>query len=191
VHLVSRDGTAVGLLRRPGHDPLVMGPSTEPLPGRTADACRRALGLPTAPPPPMTAHLLDVWLDRVARDASRRSRLGWPDVVDRHPGRDGLASDETPTPAQVAAHTARLGADLDWDRYRLGCAARGTAPFGDELDTAVIEWMDAGMFARWQLGESLRRDEQMDLLEALLAPALLDQLWATLSLCGQNGRLSG
>ncbi len=117
--------------------------------------------------------------------------MAWSDVVARHPGQHGLAADETATPARVASHTVALGADLDWDQYRLGCAARGTAPFGDELDAAVIEWMDAGMFARWQLGESLPRDEQMDLLDALLAPAVVDQLWATLALCGPHGWASG
>ena len=57
-------------------------------------------------------------------------------------------------PAAIARLTVTFGEQLDWERYRQRCVEAGSTPFG-ELDGHVAAWMDAGMFARWLLGESM------------------------------------
>ena len=184
VHLIERGGTSTSLLGRPGLEPLALGCDTAAVEGRLGDACRRMLGLPTAPPPgDMTAHVTDLWLDVVARDACDHPGLDWTEVVARHPaGPVPGARSMAPTPALMARHTVRFGADLDWERYRRTCVALDRTPFG-EIDADVAAWMDTGMFARWMLGESLPWPERMELLDGLLSPGAADRLWATLALC--------
>ncbi len=193
VHLVARSGVSVSLLA--GDDGTVtvdrsVGRPPEEAPvGRLADACRRVLGLPTAPPPgDMTAYVVDTWLSLVARQALDDPGLAWPDVVALHPGVRLTTSppDEAAppacTPAEMAQHTRALGAVLDWDRYRVSCVAEGGSPFG-ELDADAADWMDAGMFARWVLGEMPPWPSVMELLDGLLTAGAADRLWATLALC--------
>jgi hypothetical protein len=65
--LVDRSGGGSGLLRRASLATRLPGAPE----GSVGDACRRALGLPTPPPPPGTAQLwLRVWLDRVVETVS-------------------------------------------------------------------------------------------------------------------------
>ena len=184
VHLIERGGTSVSLLGRPGHEPLALGGDTAAVEGRLGDACRRMLGLSTAPPPSdMTAHVIDLWLDVVARDGCDHPGLDWDAVVARHPaGPVPGAGSVCPTPALMARHTVAFGAMLDWERYRGTCVRLGRSPFGD-VDGDVAAWMDTGMFARWMLGEALPWPERMELLDGLLSPGAADRLWATLALC--------
>ena len=77
--LFSRSGVAAGVLRK------AAGVSELPDPpeGVVADACRRALVLPTAPPPATTAELWALtWLDRIVEVAARAGGpahlAGWP-----------------------------------------------------------------------------------------------------------------
>jgi hypothetical protein len=183
VHLVDRRGTSISLVTGPGPEPLVAGPGPDLVEGRVADACRRMLGLPTAPPPDdMTTHVVDLWLARVTRAALDEPGLDWPAVVARNPAHEltGPCAG-VPTPAAMARYTIDFGEQLDWERYRHRCVEAGGTPFG-ELDADVARWMDAGMFARWLLGESMPWPAQMDLLEGLLSPGACDRFWAALSL---------
>jgi hypothetical protein len=184
VHLVDRRGTSVSVLTGAGPEPMVVGPTADLTEGRLADACRRMLDLPTAPAPgDMTAHVIDLWLARVTRSALDQPGLDWPAVVARNPAHEITGPCTTvPTPAAIARRTVAFGEQLDWERYRQRCIEAGGTPFG-ELDAEVADWMDAGMFARWLLGESMPWPSQMDLLEGVLAPGAADRLWATLALC--------
>lgn len=184
VHLLDRDGTSASVLSGPAAEPLVVGPQVEVVEGRLADACRRMLGLATAPPPAdMTTHVVDLWLARVTRAALAEPGLDWPAVVARNPAHELTdPSTAVPTPAATARCTIAFGQQLDWDRYRLRCVDAGGTPFG-EVDGDVAAWMDAGMFARWMLGESMSWTAHLDLLDGLLSPGAVDRLWATLALC--------
>ena len=103
----------------------------------------------------MTTHVVDLWLARVIRAALDRPGLDWPAVVDRNPAAEvPCPGTATPTPAALAHRTMAFGDQLDWDRYRHRCIDAGGTPFG-ELDADTARWMDAGMFARWLLGESM------------------------------------
>jgi hypothetical protein len=184
VHLVDRRGTSIHIVTRPGSETIVSGPGPVVTEGRTADVCRRILGIPTAPPPgDMTTHVIDLWLARAIRAALDEPGLDWPAVVSRNPAHQlAVPLTTAPTPAALARQTVAFGGQLDWDRYRLRCVDAGGTPFG-ELDADVAAWMDAGMFARWMLGESLTSEARMDLLEGLLSPGAYERLRATLDLC--------
>lgn len=183
VHLVDRRGCSVGVLTGPGARTQVDGPDLEPVRGRGADACRRMLGLPTAPPPPdMTAHVVDLWLARTTRAALEQPGLDWPSVARHNPAHELAPGTAIPTPAAIARHTVAFGEQLDWERYRQRCVEAGSTPFG-ELEGSVAAWMDAGMFARWLLGESVPWAAHLDLLEGLLSPGAADRLRAAVALC--------
>jgi hypothetical protein len=191
VHVVDRAGTSVTLLHGAAAVPLEVGPTSEPAQGRVADACRRVLGLATAPPSfDMVAYVVDRWLHRVTKAAHARPGLSWAEVVALHPAwpltDDGTAPAAPPTPAAVAAGTAEFGAGLDWERFRRACVAAGRTP-ADELSGRAAAWMDAGMFARWLAGEALAWRSAMDVLDDVLAPDASDLVWATLSLCPGPG----
>ena len=197
VHIVHRDGTAVTVLSFPPVDRLVLGPDTEIRDGRVPDACRRLLGLPTAPPPTsMTAFVVDSWLAVCAKTATLSPGLGWPEIVSLHPAQaGGIAStlqspdarvrsgtgSEVPTPADIAAATERLGASLGWERFHSACITSRFTPCPN-LSTDAAVWMDAGMFARWVQGELPPRELLLDVLDAVLQPGAADRVWATLGL---------
>jgi hypothetical protein len=98
--LIDRSGRGAGVLRE--------GDRTTPMPGApegvVADACRRALGLCTAPPPGGTAGLWTrCWLDRIVDAASRAA-----DPDHRTTGADPGAADPA---SRAAADPASRAAD--------------------------------------------------------------------------------
>jgi hypothetical protein len=145
-----------------------------PLPGspegEVADACRRALGLPTAPPPGSTLQLWTLaWLDRVVDVAGRAAapdRLRtWAQVADLH-----AAAGPRCDPAALAAAAASLAEAWPWSRLRAEPSvvdAPGPVPAAE-----LAAWMDDGMWARWLLA---RLPGEHDLLAAVraLLPARL------------------
>jgi len=152
--------------------------------GAVGDACRRALGLPTAPPPESSVGLwLHVWLDRVVEvvgDDPARSALTWGAVAALHPGSGGLGA--APDPQIVAESTHDLAERLPWSHLRLD---------PDMVDTArppvarpVAQWMDDGMFARWMLAELVDPRVLAQTLEAVLDPAVTEQIGQSFALCG-------
>jgi hypothetical protein len=124
----------------------------EPPVGLLGDACRRALGLPTAPPPASSLELwLQIWLDRVTEMGVYGSGpLTWDAVVRFHPG-CATAGDD-PDPVTVAERTERLAEDWPWRRLRHEPAVLDLP--GPPLDPALARWMDDGMAARWFLTET-------------------------------------
>ena len=179
IHLVDRSGTSVTRSTHPAGGLLRLGPTTDMGEGRVADACRRMLGLPTAPPPSdMSSFVVDAWLALVVDAALDDPRLSWAAAVGLHPGRPRRGAN----PGEVAAATRRFGDELDWDRFRRACAADGPPPCVP-LDAAAATWMDAGMFARWLVGEMPPWESTLDLLDGILAPSVSDRLRAAVSLC--------
>jgi hypothetical protein len=154
--LVARTGAAAGLLRQ--------GDQVTELPGHpegvVADACRRALGLPTGPPPEgSTARLwAQCWLDRIveaaAQPGGRRRVRSWRAVASLHPAvgpRLDLTAADPPAhdPARLAELARRWSEAWPWPRLRAEPAAVDL-PWLDRTP-ALAAWMDDGMWARWLL----------------------------------------
>jgi hypothetical protein len=186
VHVVDREGLSVTHTVDADGCPYAVGPTRAVQVGRVPDACRRALGLATAPPPPDTVALVvDAWLDRVVRAARHRTDLTWADVVALHP------SDAVPcTPAELAHRTVQVGDELSWSAVRQayadgrvrhdGSTDEGT---GTGIDAATAAWMDDGMFARWLTGAAMPWSSLLEIIDALLAPHVSDLVAAAVGMC--------
>jgi hypothetical protein len=132
-HFLDRRGFEVSLAKTgDGAAPVLVdlcGPPT--VSGRVPDACRRVLGLPTAPPQhdPQLLWALD-WLDRILAEVLGRDLdsppLAWPAIEQLHRGRP---SDSAP-----------------WSILRRECMAGQLGL--DMLYPSDAEWMDDGMFSR-------------------------------------------
>jgi hypothetical protein len=151
--VVHRRGTTAGLLA----DGRRVGPLPDDPQGMVADACRRALGLPTAPPPGTTAELWTLcWLDRVVETAvgagGHARRLRWPEVAALHPAAPIAAASRADPPSvpdapALAAATAALARRWTWGSLRADPATIDL-PWLD-LSPGLAAWMDDGMWARW------------------------------------------
>lgn len=172
--LVDRSGAAASTMRR--------GDAVVPLPGRpdgmVADACRRALGLPTAPPPASTVGLWTlVWLDRLVAAAGARAPgqgWSWADVARLHPAVTAAPAPGTgpPSPAAVAVAAQALAEAWPWAQLR-------TAPSvvdlpGGAPGPTVSRWMDDGMWARFALGAYPAVADLVAAARALVAPVVAD-----------------
>ena len=109
-------------------------------------ACRRVLGLATAPPSEgpevwLTARWLDQLLgsDRSDREVGRRGRSR--SVTIRL-----IAAGSAPTPAAVATLAGQAAEQFNWERLRL--LATRSQDTDAAMTRAVADWMDAGCFAR-------------------------------------------
>ncbi|MCD9623613.1 hypothetical protein [Rhabdothermincola salaria] len=255
VHLVSRHGVSVTVVppTAANEGAIVLGPTTTTQSGRVPDACRRIVGLPTAPPPRDTAAaLVDHWLDAVLSTSLLAGSLSWADVLRCHPlarlldgleldpdlvaaaakrfrwlrratdddvardlfdavdggepdegagrsvtladlvvhhmvGRDtaaAFAEQRTDlggwSPAQIADLTGAAGRVVTWEVLRLAAICR--ADPAALLDACTLSWMDAGMFARWTLGDALPTAVALDVLGRSLPGSVHDRLTAALSL---------
>jgi hypothetical protein len=177
--LIDRSGGAATLLRRGDQRTALPGPPD----GTVADACRRALGLETAPPPATTAGLWTrCWLDRVVDTLAPSSGAGgdarpptWRDLTRLHPASSvgatrwsgfGLGPD-----ADTLADATRALADAwPWSRLRADPAVADVP--GPLPDPRVVAWMDDGMWARWLLATFPALDDLVDAACSLLAPSL-------------------
>jgi hypothetical protein len=135
----------------------------EPPEGVVGDACRRALGLPTPPPPFSTAELwLRLWLDEVVEAALFQERPdrydSWEAVAALHPAVCHpwlLGSSASPgslgDPHGLAEATLALAERWSWPRLRREpeVVALGVA----QACRRLAGWMDDGMFARAVLDE--------------------------------------
>lgn len=170
--LFDRGGGAAGVMRRGGEVTSLTGQPE----GVVADACRRALGLPTAPPPPSTLGLWTLtWLDRlveVAGQADAASRLRtWPAVAALHAaGMPGTGPGATASPAELVA-SARLLAEA-WPWSRLRREPRAADVPGPPTSADLAAWMDDGMWARWLLARLPAADDLLAGVQALLPPVL-------------------
>jgi hypothetical protein len=198
--LVDRTGAGSGLLRR--------GALTTRLPGMpegvVGDACRRALGLPTPPPPASTVELwLRVWLDRVVEAAAFTDdpdRLAsWPAVAALHPAaparRPSAPLSAAPPdgagfgdPEAVAETTHVLSSAWPWSRLRHDPDVVDTAR--PPLPRAAARWMDDGMFARWVLADFADLGMLVRSVRALLGDPVADEVDETVRCCGLGTRLA-
>jgi hypothetical protein len=147
--------------------------------GVVADACRRALGLPTAPPPGSTRELWALlWLDRVV-DAAAGGGPGarpttWPALARLHPaaGPHGDPTAAALHPVALAAAAGTLAAAWPWHRLR---ADPGAIPLPGARPAPGLEaWMDDGMWARWLLSHLPAAGDLLSAVRALLPPALAE-----------------
>lgn len=195
VHLVTRAGTSVTVTPAGGgHPPQVIGPAAEPSGGRVPDACRRILGLPTAPPPPTcTDVVLDAWLETVLATTVRQPGVGWATLASASPVVTDLAQAlglrlrPVPTPAELAEAFRTIGELVPWEAVRAWVGAaidEGGAPHHllEGFDREALEWMDLGMFARQVADERLPVAPVLDTLAQLLAPLTFDRVTATIAL---------
>jgi len=183
--LVDRAGAAVSLMRR--------GDEVTPLPGRpdgaVADACRRALALPTAPPPASTSGLWTAsWLDRVVEvagacgDSPGAGLRSWAAVAALHPAAGPAASEG---PAALAADAHALAEAWPWSRLRddpVVADVCGAAPPAD-----LAAWMDDGMWARWLLSHLPATDDLLAAVRALLPARLSDGVHQVVAAGGGAG----
>jgi hypothetical protein len=121
--------------------------------GLVGDACRRALGLATAPPPISATDLwLDLWLHVVVSVASAPDRpepLTWDTVAALHPAIGGRYDAGRHHAVALAELTQVLGQMWSWSelRHHPDIVALAEPP----PSPAIRSWMDDGMFARWLL----------------------------------------
>jgi len=142
---VSRTGASVSMVV---HDDQGVIDTTNPS-GWLIDACRRAVGLTTAPCNSPSLDLpIAIWLDRLMITivgAPTALPLRWSDAVDL-----------CPVPARWRSHDPiDLGITLgstarSWPALR--AAVIGGAPSVVGLTPEQAAWMDDAMFARWCLG---------------------------------------
>jgi hypothetical protein len=169
-HVVDRRGGSASVMRHAGEEPIVGGPEGQ---GRLVDACRRALGLVTAPPPEESTGLWALlWLDGLLARAARGDELtGLVAAARAHPAIE-MVAEQDPDMVEEAAHRlVRLGRLFgqarDWAHLRRAAAA-GEWPVED-LDPEGAAWMDDGMFARWVTADFPLLDDYLAELDVLLA----------------------
>jgi hypothetical protein len=197
--LVQRDGTSSAVVRRRGHTAAVV-PTPEGCSGGLLhDLCRRALRLPTAPPPGSTLELWSrLWLDRVLHrigaDIDRNRGLDWPQLAALHPAMSLLgcqfADDPAlrdPDGARQLVLLGRLLASLHtWSALREACETGACAIDGITPHTAG--WLDDGAFSRWVLGGLPPSAELYDAVGEVLAPRLTKPIAVALAAWGSDGQ---
>ena len=184
LHLVTTTGTSVTLL--PATEPVerFIGPTGAPLIGRVPEACRRQLGLPTPPPPPVeVTTIVDLWLTRLTAAAVRGDAAHWTDAVALLPAAPG----PTVTPADAARALHHAAARWSWEQLRRAAEGGSTGWVAGCLDAATAGWMDEGMFARWIIGELPSAEILLEVLDATTGPATADRLRAAAHLAANIG----
>lgn len=193
--LLDRTGHGAGALRRGAAVTRLDGPPE----GVVGDACRRALDLPTRPPPPSTVDLwLRIWLDRLveamvfADDGGRFTT--WAAVAALHPAAPGQPTSPranprstrrppfTDDPYLLADATLQAAALWPWSRLRLDPEVVDTAQ--PPLPRHLAGWMDDGMFARWVLADLVALDVLATTVEVLLPPAIVAAIAETVTTAG-------
>ena len=180
--LVDRAGATASILRR--------GDDREVMPGRPdgvlADACRRALGLPTAPPPWSSLMLWTLaWLDRIV-EADGARPPGLPSLV--------VGGGRPPPPRQLAARATRSALALDaaalaeawpWARLR---AEPGVADIAGPRPSSALAAVDG----RRHVGPLARRpappaDELLEATRAVLSPVVADAVDLVVTAAAEAG----
>jgi hypothetical protein len=177
--LIDRSGQGAGLLRRGDDLTALPGPPD----GTVADACRRALGLATAPPPPTTVGLWTrCWLDRMVDALAPAGGAGadpcpptWRDLTRLHPASSVAATRWSglglgPDADALADATRALADAWPWGRLRADPAVVDIP--GPVPDGRLVAWMDDGMWARWLLAAFPILDDLVDAACSLMAANL-------------------
>ncbi len=173
-HVVDRGGEVASLVRRAGEEPQPMGRGGV---GRLVDACRRCLGLPTAPPPSdSTALWALLWLDDLLARAARGEPAADPAEAARsHPAVAMVAEGAPDMVDEAVERLSRVGEMIgearSWPELRRRAAA-GEWPV-EGLDAAGAAWMDDGMFARWVVAGFPLLDDYLAELDRLLPESVV------------------
>jgi len=154
--------------------------ATTPVGAEAFDDGRRALGLPTPPPPVTLAHYVEaLWLDRalaLTLDADLGRPPRWAELSRAHPLADGCRTDAD----ELRRRTGAL--PVGWARLRERIAASRLTT--STMDARVARWCDEGAFARRMLaGVAEPTDAGAD-LDELLDPADAERLRAALATYG-------
>lgn len=145
VVLVHRSGAAVTAVRHDGGTMATPGAGE----GALADACSRALGVPTAPPPYGSGLLWALaWLDAIVEAAGEPIRR--PADPERL-ARLHVAWKPGTRAAELAAQARNYTRLHPWSRLRDEPWLLPSLAYGS-LDPVLAAWMDDGMLARWSLG---------------------------------------
>jgi hypothetical protein len=197
--LIDRAGRGAGTLREGEVVTQLPGPPE----GVVGDACRRALGLPTAPPPGSTVELwFSIWLDRlvdtIAILGHPERYHTWQAIASLHPAVGGpnhraqCAPTIPRTPASLPSRgsitladaTRRLAEAWPWSRLRAEPEVVDTpAP---PLAAEITRWMDDGMYARWVLSEMPAMDDLSSAVDALLPASLCAAVAQTVVAAGAS-----
>ena len=189
LHLVSRSGDAISTYGRKGANPdLRWIPAAQRTDtGHIDDCCRRALGLPTAPPPSTTmAYWAGRWLEAVLADAAsgRLDGAAWRDIARLH-ATGALVEGRAPgAVADWACDNLGRAGELLAERYdwpELLASERRRAQ-GD--DRHLLEWMDEGFFARAELTLCPEPNAALADLAMLLPEHLVRRIAETLDVWG-------
>jgi len=178
--LVDRSAATSTLIRRGEGEPTTVPEEPE---GVVADACRRALGLPTTDPPCSTSELWALcWLDRLVEAACAGpppSLRDWPSVASLHP-----AAGPTPQPCDptALARASRVLGDA-WPWSRLRAHPTDIDLPGLDLTPEVAQWMDDGMWARWLLAGLPTSEDLLASVHDLLAPDLAAAVTQVVNAC--------
>jgi hypothetical protein len=181
--LVHRSGAATTLMQQ--GDSASLDAIPEPPEGTVADACRRALGLPTAAPPATTTCLWSLcWLDRLveAAGAGPRSKLrDWPSVASLHPA-TGPGSTLGDWPSLTGLHpgAGRRSTLRDWPSVASLHPAAGPAPLPS--DPPALARACKVLAAAWPWSRLRAHPEAIDPPGLEAPPALAqwmdDGMWA-------------
>jgi len=142
--------------------------------GRIPDACRRALGLATAPPSGDTAELwATLWVETLlVRTLGDPRPIPWDDAARAYPAFDAVVDGDATLSALVSEHLVELGQAArrawPWEQLLAACAAGQVPACG--IDPADARWMDVGMFSREVLGQFPPIDDLVVDLGTVLAP---------------------
>lgn len=183
--LLGRDGQGAAVMRE-GSKITALRLSPD---GVLGDCCRRALGLPTSPPPPSSVELwLRVWLDRlidaVAFLGSDRYQT-WDSVLATHPivtSEPRSAHVLVSGPVALADATCRLAEAWPWDRLKgePDIVEVPQPPPSQE----ITDWMDDGMYARWTLSTLPSIDELAGAIRNTLPSDVARQIGETVTAAG-------
>lgn len=137
--------------------------------GQVPDVLRRVLGLPTDPPDvDLQTWMAQCWLQILLTQPrrGRRGKLSWREAAELHPA-IGVSRAH---PDALAAIAPELAGAMRWERFRQ-LAARSDP---------LAAWMDAGMFARYEVGGRPPVAELVRGARSRLSPAALTQVEETL-----------
>jgi hypothetical protein len=187
--IVSRTGEQVTLLRR-GEAPAELTPGP-PAEGRLPDACRRCLGLATAPPPgPATALRTLLWLEAVLAEClAEPGRLRWDEAVRLHPHVSHLLGLDPGFASELPERFTELVSIVDgrtdaseWGELRRQVISGAHSDLG--VSAAGAAWMDDGMFSREVLGCFPPIAGLLTELEPVASPGLVGEVRAALETWG-------
>lgn len=163
---VSRDAEVGWCMRLPDGSR----PGQAPEEGFVLDILRRALDLPTSPPPESTAPLdMVLWIGGMEMQVESTGRpLEWPEALLLHPAVT-VGACRLRDPEQLEELLVSGGPPAGWEAVRRTVASGIETPCTPPPD--LTAWMDAGMFARETISVLPRPIQLLPVAKRLLRPA--------------------